>query len=152
MLETGQHLHVLLVEDCAGDVGLVRQVLREERVPVELSVAADGDAALRMLSAGEIPRPDLIVLDLNLPRRSGMDVLAEVKSDLRFRTIPVSVLTSSTAESDIRTAYELGANCYIIKPLGFDDFRTAISETIHFWHHTAKRVPRSGIARSQVFV
>ncbi len=151
MLETAKHFYVLLIEDCAGDVGLVRQVLREERVPVDLSVALDGEAALRMLSGGEIPRPDLILLDLNLPRRSGLDVLAEVKCDLRFRTIPVAVLTSSTAESDIRAAYELGANCYVIKPLSFDDFRTAISETIGFWHSTAKRVPRNGTARLQAF-
>ncbi len=146
-METGTRFNVLLVEDCAGDVGLVRQVLREQRVPVELSVAADGEAALRVLSRGEVPRPDLILLDLNLPRRSGLDVLGEVKCDLRFRTIPVAVLTSSTAESDIRAAYELGANCYVIKPLSFDDFSAAILETLHFWHNTAKRAPRSGTAR-----
>jgi two-component system, chemotaxis family, response regulator Rcp1 len=112
-------LRILLVEDRAADIRLIREALKETPVPVDITVACDGVEALDMLRGSEnrTPnRPDLILLDLNLPRKNGIEVLAEVKSSPEWKQIPVLVMTSSHADEDITQAYSLNANCYITKP------------------------------------
>jgi CheY-like chemotaxis protein len=116
-------VEVLLVEDNLSDVRLTREAFQEINASVRLAVAHDGDHALSLLRREgphrEAPRPQLILLDLNLPRMSGHDVLAEIKSDPGLRSIPVIVLTTSHAEVDVRNAYDLEASCYVRKPLDF---------------------------------
>jgi CheY-like chemotaxis protein len=133
----GRPVEVLLVEDNPGDVRLTREALKDARVPVRLSVASDGDQALAFLRRqGEhtsAPRPDLILLDLNLPRTGGREVLAQVKGDAALRRIPVVVLTSSQAEPDVAASYDLNANCYIIKPLDLDQFLRVVRAIEDFW-------------------
>ena len=123
-------IEVLLVEDNPGDVRLTREALREGKVFNNLSVAKDGEEALAFLRRegefAEAPRPDVILLDLNLPRKDGREVLEAIKADPSLRTIPVVILTSSEAERDIARAYELNANCYITKPVDLDQFITVV--------------------------
>ncbi len=130
---------ILLVEDNPGDVRLVTEALCEGDVPKNVHVAEDGVAALEFLrgEAGRAGAPDLILLDLNLPRRSGHEVLAEVRADENLRRTPVIVFTSSAAESDVRLAYELQANCYVTKPSGFTELSAAIRRIERFWLQTA---------------
>jgi CheY-like chemotaxis protein len=128
---------VLLVEDNPGDVRLVREVITETDQPVELHVAVDGETAMDWLRGrdgeGGARPPDLLLLDLNLPRKGGLEVLAELKSDPRLRHIPVIVLTSSAADRDVRGAYERQANCFVTKPLGLDDFIETVRDIAGFW-------------------
>jgi len=128
---------ILLVEDNEGDVRLTREALDEGQVANNLFVAMDGVEALAILrkEAGheDKPRPDLILLDLNLPRKDGRAVLAEIKSDEALRRIPVVVLTTSKAEEDIVKTYDLHANCYITKPVDFDKFVSVIRIIDDFW-------------------
>jgi CheY-like chemotaxis protein len=136
---------VLLVEDNAGDVVLVREALQDGPVPVNLTVVADGEAALARLRrqgawAGA-PRPDLILLDLQLPRLGGRELLAAVKADERLRHIPVVVLTSSRAEQDVAACYDLHANCYVAKPADLDEFIRAVKSIETFWL-TVAQLPR----------
>ena len=116
---------ILLVEDNAADVRLLRQALRDTGVPLELQVADDGEAATEILfqrgAHRNASRPDLVLLDLNLPKKGGLDVLREVKLDESLRGIPVMVLSSSRRESDVNRAYEYGANLYVSKPSDLDD-------------------------------
>ncbi len=133
-------LHILLVEDNAGDVRLTREALDESGHPYRLSVAFDGVKAMEFLRKaggreGEIP--DLILLDWNLPRMDGREVLREIKNDPDLRTIPVVVLTTSRAQTDIDRAYELQANCFISKPVDILQFFSIINDVETFWAETA---------------
>ena len=133
----GRPAEVLLVEDNPGDVRLTQEVLREGKISNRLSVAIDGVEALAFLrreaAFADAPRPDLILLDLNLPKKDGREVLAEIKEDESLRQIPVVVLTTSKAEEDIIRSYELYANCYITKPVDLDKFISIIQKIEQFW-------------------
>lgn len=137
MGDTGQVYQILLIEDSPGDVRLTTEALKEAGKPFLLSVVPDGVEALAFLYREEryrnAPRPDLILLDLNLPRRNGREVLARIKEDSSLARIPVIVLTISTAEEDIITSYKLHANCYIIKPVNLDLFFQVIQSIGRFW-------------------
>ena len=135
-------IEILLVEDNPGDVELTREALHDGKVHMNLSVVSDGVEALAFLRREEgyagSPRPDLILLDLNLPRKDGRAVLAEVKEDPALRHIPVVVLTSSQAEQDIVRAYDLHANCYVTKPVDLDQFITIVKSIETFWFTVVK--------------
>jgi chemotaxis family two-component system response regulator Rcp1 len=131
--------HVLLVEDSPSDVFLTKEALKQTKHPPCVHTVPDGVEALAFLRRegphGEAPRPRIILLDLNLPRKDGREVLAEIKSHPDLRSIPVIVLTSSGAEQDLTRAYELHANCYIVKPLDFARFKLLIKSLEEFWLH-----------------
>lgn len=133
----GRAVHILLVEDSPSDVAMTVNALREGRIANELHVVGDGEQAMAFLHGeGEFaaaPRPDLILLDLNLPRKDGREVLAEVKADPDLQLIPVVVLTTSSAEVDVLQAYRLHANSYVTKPVAFDAFFAAIRGIEDFW-------------------
>ena len=133
----GRPVEILLVEDNPGDVRLTIEALREGKVHNNLNVAEDGEEALAFLrregSYARAPRPDLILLDLNLPRKDGREVLAEIKADPRLKTIPVVILTTSKADQDIVRSYELNANCYVTKPVDLEQFITVVQSIENFW-------------------
>jgi chemotaxis family two-component system response regulator Rcp1 len=137
-----QPIEVLLVEDNPGDVRLTREALKEGKVHNNLSVVPDGVEALAFLRRegryADAPRPDVILLDLNLPRKDGREVLEDVKADPSLRAIPVVILTSSEAERDIARAYALHANCYITKPVDLDQFITVVKSIEDFWFTIVK--------------
>lgn len=128
---------VLLVEDNPADIDLTRESLEEARILSNLHVAKDGVEAMAFLEQREpyedAPVPDLVLLDLNLPRKDGREVLRECKKDDRLKTIPVVVLTSSEAESDVVRAYDLHANSYVVKPVGLEDFVDIMRQIGGFW-------------------
>jgi len=128
---------VLLVEDSPTDVLMTQEALRQTNLLSNLHVVEDGVEAVAFLrrtgSCGHVPRPDLILLDYNLPRKDGREVLPEVKADAALKAIPVVLLTTSQAERDVLTAYSLHANCYVTKPVNLKDFIQAIHEIITFW-------------------
>ena len=130
-------LEILLVEDNPGDVRLTQEVFKEAKILNHLSVVSDGiDAMAFLRSQGEYSdasRPDLILLDLNLPRKSGREVIAEVKGDPTLKSIPIVVLTTSSAEQDVISAYEGHANCYITKPVDLDQFIHIVTSIEQFW-------------------
>jgi two-component system, chemotaxis family, response regulator Rcp1 len=130
-------INILLVEDNPGDVRLTVEALREGKVHNHLSVAQDGVEALRFLRRegkhADAPRPDVVLLDLNLPRKDGREVLAEIKSDEDLRRIPVVILTTSKAEEDILRSYALHANCYVTKPVDLEQFITVVRSIEEFW-------------------
>jgi chemotaxis family two-component system response regulator Rcp1 len=130
-------VEILLVEDNPGDVRLTIEGLREAKVYNNLHVAQDGIEALRFMRQegpySNAPRPDVILLDLNLPRKDGREVLAEIKADEALKRIPVIVLTTSQDEEDIFKTYDLHANCYITKPLDFDQFMHVVQSVEDFW-------------------
>ena len=138
-------IEVLLVEDNPGDVRLTREALKEGKVRNNLSVAPDGVEALAFLRRqgkyADAPRPDVILLDLNLPKKDGREVLEEIKADPALRSIPVVILTSSDAERDIVRAYSLHANCYITKPVDLDQFITVVKSIEDFWFTIVKLPP-----------
>ena len=133
----GRPVRILLVEDSPSDVAMTLAALREGHIANDMHVAGDGETALDFLHRrgefGDAPRPDLIRLDLNLPKRDGREVLAEVKADDSLRVVPVVVLTTSAAESDVLRMYKLHANSYITKPVDFDQFLSAIQHIEDFW-------------------
>lgn len=135
-------LEVLLVEDNPGDVRLTREALREGKMRINLHVASDGVEALDFLRSrgphADAVRPDLILLDLNLPKKDGREVLEDIKADPALRFIPVVVLTSSQAEQDIRRAYDLHANCYVTKPVDLDQFFHVVRSIEDFWFTIVK--------------
>ena len=133
-----KHLEILLVEDCPSDVRLIREALKGTPLDVNITVARDGVEAMEYLckSNGKA-RPDLVLLDLNLPRKNGREVLAEMKSSARLKQIPVLVMTSSRAEDDVVAAYALNANCYITKPGDLDEYITVVKAIENFWFLTA---------------
>jgi CheY-like chemotaxis protein len=135
--DTGPAIEILLVEDNPGDVRLTREVLKEGRIRNTLNVASDGVEALDMLHrkgvhANTKPQ-DLILLDLNLPKLNGREVLAAIKADPDLKHIPVVVLTTSSAEEDVLSAYDLHANCYITKPVDLDQFVRVVQSIEDFW-------------------
>jgi CheY-like chemotaxis protein len=140
--EHGKTIEILLVEDNPGDVELVREALGEGKISNELHVAADGVEAMKYLKreglhAG-VACPDLVLLDLNLPRKNGREVLQEIKSDPDLKFIPVVVLTSSKAEEDILKSYDLHANCYVTKPVDLDQFLKVVRSIEDFWLSVVK--------------
>jgi len=144
------HLHrpvrILLVEDSPSDRALAMHALREARVSNELHTVADGEAAMAFLRrSGEYadaPRPDLMILDLNLPKKDGREVLADLKDDPELRAIPVIVLTTSAADEDVLAMYDLQAAGYVTKPVAFGDFVAAVKGIEEFWLSLV-RLPRS---------
>lgn len=141
----GRPVEILLVEDNPGDVRLTQEGLKEGKVRNTLHVVRDGVEALAFLRReGEYahaPRPDLILLDLNLPKKDGREVLAEIKEDPILRRIPVVVLTVSKAEEDILKTYDLHANCYITKPVGLEQFIRVVKSIDDFWFSIVKLPP-----------
>jgi two-component system, chemotaxis family, response regulator Rcp1 len=138
-------VEILLVEDNPGDVRLTRELFRDSRVRNHLSVAHDGAEALAILHQqgpyANASRPDLILLDLNLPRMDGRQVLVAVKSDEELRRIPVVVLTTSRADEDILESYDRHANCYLTKPLDLDEFAGVVRSIEDFWFKLAQLPP-----------
>ena len=138
-------VEILLVEDNPGDVRLTQEVLRDGKVRNNMSVVMDGVDAISFLQqTGEYagaPRPDIILLDLNLPKKDGREVLAEIKADPNLKHIPVVVLTTSSAEQDIFRSYDLYANCYITKPVDLDQFIKVMKSIEDFWL-TIVKLPR----------
>ncbi len=138
----GKIIEILLVEDNPGDVDLIKIGLEDAKVLNKLHVVTDGLEAMKFLRGEDIyanaPCPDLILLDLNLPRKSGKEVLQEIKVDPKLQAIPVVILTSSEADEDICRAYELHANCYISKPVDFEQFVKVVQSLEHFWFTVVK--------------
>ncbi|HNV87238.1 MAG TPA: response regulator [Candidatus Omnitrophota bacterium] len=132
-----QQIEILLVEDNPGDVRLIREALSGGKMGNHLTVAGDGEEALAILKKegkfSGAPHMDLVLLDLNLPKIDGKEVLAEIRRDERLKNLPVVVLTTSRAEEDILKAYDLHANCFISKPVGVDEFIKVVQKIEHFW-------------------
>ena len=130
-------VEVLLVEDDPGDVELIREGLNGAKIFINLHVIDDGIKAMKYLRREGpyrvAPKPDLIILDLNLPKKDGKDVLHEVKNDEQLKSIPVVVLTTSASEEDVNRCYELGANCCITKPIGLEEFLKIVKSIKNFW-------------------
>lgn len=135
--EMAPPIEILLVEDNPGDVRLTREALKEGKVYNNLHWAKDGVEALEFLQRegkfADAPRPDIILLDLNLPKKDGREVLAVIKKDDRLRHIPVVVLTTSKAEEDVLKSYELHANCYVTKPVDLEKFIVVVQSIDRFW-------------------
>jgi chemotaxis family two-component system response regulator Rcp1 len=131
---------ILLVEDNEGDIILTKEALKEGKLKNEVSVARDGEAALEMLANTSV-LPDLILLDINLPKLNGLEVLAAIKKDNRLKMIPVIMLSTSSAEKDILTSYNSHANCFITKPVDFTSFIDVIRTIEDFWISIVK-LPR----------
>jgi two-component system, chemotaxis family, response regulator Rcp1 len=135
--DEGVPIEVLLIEDSPGDVRLTREVFRDANRAIRLSVACDGVEAMAFLKQDgayvDAPRPDLILLDLNLPKMDGREVLAHIKADHSLKTIPTVILTTSDAEADIAQSYQLRANCYLSKPVQLDAFENLVKSINDFW-------------------
>ena len=133
----GQPVEILLVEDNIGDARLAKEALKESKIKNDLQIVGDGIDAMDFLHRKgkftNAPRPDLILLDLNLPKKDGREVLAEIKNDPDLKRIPVVILTISKAEEDILKTYNLHANCYITKPLDLDQFMKVVKSIEDFW-------------------
>jgi two-component system, chemotaxis family, response regulator Rcp1 len=144
----GKLIEILLVEDNPGDVRLTQEALKEGKVRNNLNVITDGVNALAFLRREgqytHAPRPDVILLDLNLPKKDGREVLAEIKTDPHLKRIPVVILTTSEAEQDILKTYNLHANCYITKPVDLEQFITVVKSIEGFWFSVVKLPPREG--------
>ncbi len=141
-----KRIDVLLVEDDAGDVELTKEGLLAAKMMVNLHVVDDGEKALKFLKKEppyqDAVRPDIILLDLNMPRKNGKETLQEIKADISLRSIPVVILTTSDAETDIVKCYDLGANCYITKPIGFEAFTKVVGIIEEFWFTIVKMPPK----------
>ena len=135
-------VEIVLVEDNPGDVRLTREALRDSKVQNNIHVVDDGVKAMQFLNREapyqDVPRPDIILLDLNLPRRDGREVLADIKLSEDFRRIPVVILTTSDDEQDILKSYDLHANCFITKPVDFNRFITIVKSIESFWFSIVK--------------
>ena len=134
---SAEPVQILLVEDSPGDIRLTREVLRDAKIANELHIVGDGEQAMAFLNRegdyADVRRPDLILLDLNLPRKDGREVLAELKDDPELHLIPVIVLTTSGAEQDVLRSYDLNAACYITKPIDLDEFISVVRSIESFW-------------------
>jgi two-component system, chemotaxis family, response regulator Rcp1 len=143
---SGKAIDILLVEDNPGDVRLAQEALKESKIKNQLFIVEDGVEAMAFLRQqgkyAAVSRPDLILLDLNLPRKSGREVLAEIKSDEKLKRIPVVVLTVSRAEEDILKCYNNYANCYITKPLDFNQFMKITKSIEEFWLTIVRLPPK----------
>jgi chemotaxis family two-component system response regulator Rcp1 len=137
MRQVGDVIDILLVEDNEGDARLAQEALKDAKVANTLHWIEDGEQAMQFLRKegkhANAPRPHVILLDLNLPKKDGREVLAEIKKDKSLRRIPVVILTASEAESDVIKTYDLHANCYITKPIGLDKFLTVVKAIEGFW-------------------
>ena len=146
----GKPVEILLVEDNEGDVGLIEEVLEETKIRRHLYVAEDGEEAMLFLRKEgkflNVSRPDIILLDLNLPLKDGREVLKEIKEDDDLKRIPVVVLTTSKAEEDVLKSYDLHANSYITKPVDFDQFIKVIKSIEDFWLDVVKLPFKNSIA------
>jgi CheY-like chemotaxis protein len=146
---SAQPLEVLLVEDSPGDVRLTKEALKDAKVHINLRVVRDGiDAMAFLMREGEYAtalRPDLILLDLNLPKKDGREVLREIKENPELKSIPVVILTTSASEADILRSYLLHANCYITKPVNLDGFLTVVRSIDSFWLSVVKLPPNRGL-------
>jgi chemotaxis family two-component system response regulator Rcp1 len=135
-------IEVLLVEDSPGDVRLTREAFKDAKVHINLHVASDGAEAMAFLARegkhAEAPRPDLILLDLNLPKKDGREVLAEIKENPALQCIPVVILTTSASDEDILKSYRLHANCYITKPVDLEGFLKVVKSIDSFWLSVVK--------------
>lgn len=133
----GEPIEILLVEDSPDDIVLTTEALRDGKVRNRISVVEDGEEAMTFLRRkgqhAEAPRPDLILLDLNLPRKSGREVLAEIKNDPHLKRIPVVIMTTSSDEKDVLQAYNCHANCYVTKPVDLDQFIGVVKSIESFW-------------------
>ncbi len=142
----GKPLEILIVEDNEGDVGLIEEVFEEAKIRNNLHVAEDGEEAILYLHGkgkfSDSPRPDIIILDLNLPNKDGREVLREIKEDSDLKSIPVIVLTTSGAEKDILRSYNLHANAYVTKPLDFDQFIKVVGSIENFWLEIVRLPPK----------
>ncbi len=145
MVQPNDMIEILLVEDNPGDVELTREAFEEGKIRNRLHIVGDGVEALAFLrragSYAGLPRPDIVLLDLNLPKKSGLEVLGEMKADPDLRTIPVVVLTTSRAEEDVARSYQAHANCYIAKPVDFEKFMVVVRSLEDFWLSVV-RLPR----------
>lgn len=145
MMPLTRIVEILLVEDNPAEIDLTRETLELAKIRNNLHVAMDGVEALRFLRRESgyeaMPRPDLVLLDLNLPRKDGREVLQEIKQDPNLRSIPVVVLTSSSAERDVVKTYSLGANCYITKPVDLQQFSDVVKSIEDFWFVVVKLPP-----------
>ena len=141
-----KRIKILLVEDNPGDADLAKEAFANGEFDVELTVAKDGEAAIRFLEhQGEfihVAIPDIIILDLNLPRLNGLEVLEKIKHDERFMRIPVVILSSSDSAEDIRKSYESYANCYIRKPFDYRNYESVVRSIEDFWMNTAQLPPK----------
>ena len=137
MGKPAEPIHILIVEDNPGDARLAVEALAEGKVSNKISIVQDGVEAISYLRReneySDAPRPDLILLDLNLPKMNGKEVLAIIKDDTEFKRIPVIILTTSDADQDIDATYDLHANCYITKPVDFNQFISVIQSVEDFW-------------------
>ena len=135
-------IQILLVEDSIGDVRLTREAFKDAKVHIDLHVAPDGTEAMAFLKHegghAHAPRPDLILLDLNLPKKDGREVLEEIKESAALKSIPVVILTTSASEVDVLRSYRLHANCYITKPVGLDGFLEVVKSIDSFWLSVVK--------------
>jgi len=142
----GVPIEILLVEDSPSDTDLTVEALQKGKVVNHLTIVDDGVKAMQFLRRQgpftAAPRPDMILLDLNLPRKDGREVLAEIKADAKLRTIPIVVLTTSHAEQDVLRAYQLNANCYITKPVDFRQFIEVVKAIENFWLAVVKLPPK----------
>jgi CheY-like chemotaxis protein len=140
-------IEILVVEDNPGDVLLTQEALRDDKLRVKLNIVNDGEEALDFLYHRGIhilaPRPDLILLDLNLPKKDGREVLAEIKNTSNLKSIPVVILTTSEAEEDILRAYALNANCYVQKPIDLEQFIKVVKNIESFWFTVVKLPERA---------
>jgi len=140
-------IDVLLVDDSPGDVRLTQEAVKDAKLHINLHIAADGICAMAFLLRNGIhadaPRPDLILLDLNLPKKDGREVLKEIKESATLATIPVVILTTSAAQEDVIDSYRLHANCYITKPVSLDGFLKVVQSIDDFWLSVV-RLPREG--------
>ena len=141
-------VEILLVEDSPADVALTQEALMDSKLKNNLYVVSDGEAAMAFLrrsgTYASAPRPDLILLDLNLPKKNGREVLAEIKMDPTLRPIPVVIMTVSQDERDILESYNLNANCYIRKPVNFEEFIEIVKSIEHFWFSIVTLPPDTG--------
>lgn len=137
--------NILLVEDSRADARLILEVLKDEKIHVNINVVRDGEAAMDYLRHDghyqNSTKPDLIILDLNLPKKDGREILAEVKEDPILRLIPVVILTTSQSEDDIMNSYRLQASCYVTKPINFDQFTKIIKSFDSFWLQAVRYPP-----------
>lgn len=142
-------MEILLVEDNIADARLTELALKDEKIHINISIARDGVEALAFLRKegihAQAKNPDLILLDLNLPKKDGREVLMEIKSDMLIKHIPVAILTTSDAESDILYSYTMQANCYLVKPLELDRFVEMMNSIKNFWFETARLPTRDEI-------
>jgi chemotaxis family two-component system response regulator Rcp1 len=135
-------IEILMADDSPSDQAMTQEAIRQSKLFNKLHVVDDGEQAIQFLrKEGKFsgaPTPDLILLDLNMPRKTGYEVLAEIKKDPRWQHIPVVILTSSSAELDVMNSYKLQANCYVVKPIDFDRFSEVVHSIEYFWFSTVK--------------